>query len=163
MPSPWSAPWRSCASQQKYLIVLMSVGVFASLMAFNLFFLGLIPSGVSVNPRYETSLLLNTHFSRLIFRWFLCRHAKTLSRTNRCLLCRVYQKIVYVDQHIWNVPEYSLHEPLKTCWAAKQAHRRRDSMELTLPRDKWKQLDPVIFCPTSSGRIQISCPRLWKC
>jgi hypothetical protein len=35
----------------KDLIVLTPVGGFASLIAFNLFFPGLMPSGVSLNPR----------------------------------------------------------------------------------------------------------------
>ncbi len=52
----------------KDLMVLTSVGGLASLMAFNLFFPGLIPSGKSVKPRYETSLLPKKHLSKLIFR-----------------------------------------------------------------------------------------------
>ena len=49
-------------------IVLISVGGLASLMALSLFLPGLIPSGVRVKPRYETSLFPNTHFYRLILR-----------------------------------------------------------------------------------------------
>ncbi len=52
----------------KDLIVLTSVGGLASLIAFNLFFHGLIPSGVSVKPRYETSVFPKKHLSKLIFR-----------------------------------------------------------------------------------------------
>ena len=62
-------------------IVLTSVGGLASFMAFNLFFPGLIPSGVSVKPRYETSLLPKKHLSRLIFRLCECNHCRTCSRT----------------------------------------------------------------------------------
>jgi hypothetical protein len=49
-------------------IVLMSVGGFASLIALSLFFLSLIPSGVSVKPKYDTYLLPKKHLSRLILR-----------------------------------------------------------------------------------------------
>ena len=42
-------------------MVLTSVAGFASLMVLSLFFPGFIPSGVSVKPRYETSLLPKKH------------------------------------------------------------------------------------------------------
>ncbi len=53
-------------------IVLPSVGGFGSLMAFSLFLPGLIPSGVSVKPRYENSLLPKKHVSKFIFKLCVC-------------------------------------------------------------------------------------------
>ncbi len=52
----------------KVQIVLTSLGAFAVWIALSLFFPGLIPSGVRVKPRYETSLFLMMHLSRLILR-----------------------------------------------------------------------------------------------
>jgi hypothetical protein len=49
-------------------IVLTSLGALAVWIALSLFFSGLIPSGVKVKPRYETSLLPKMHLSRLILR-----------------------------------------------------------------------------------------------
>ncbi len=43
-------------SPMKEQIVFTSVGGLTSLITLNLFFLGLIPAGVSVNPRKDTSL-----------------------------------------------------------------------------------------------------------
>jgi len=52
----------------KDLTILTFVGGLASLIACNLFLPGLIPWGVNVKPRYETSWLPNMHFSRLTFK-----------------------------------------------------------------------------------------------
>ncbi len=65
-------------------IVLMYVGGLASLIAFSLFLLGLIPSRVRGKLRYETSLFPKMHFSKLIIKWFLCMQVSTLYSTIMC-------------------------------------------------------------------------------
>jgi len=58
-------------SPTKEQVVLTSVGGLAFLIAFNLFLPGFIPAGVSVKPRYDTSLLPKKHLSRFIFKlWY---------------------------------------------------------------------------------------------
>jgi hypothetical protein len=49
----------------------------------------LIPSGVRVNPRYETSLFLKMHLSKFIFKWFWRCWSSTCSSICRCFCeCR---------------------------------------------------------------------------
>jgi hypothetical protein len=52
-------------------------------MAFSLLCLGLMPSGLRVNPRYETSLLPKKHLSKLILRWFVLAIFRIWSSTLR--------------------------------------------------------------------------------
>jgi len=35
---------------------------------------------------------------------------------------RVDQQVVNLDDHVLEVPEYSLHESLKRCWATQESH-----------------------------------------
>ncbi len=55
-------------SPTKEQIIYTSLGAMALWIALSLFFLGLIPSGVRVKPRFETYLLMKMHLSRLILR-----------------------------------------------------------------------------------------------
>jgi hypothetical protein len=71
----------------KDLTIFMLVGGCASLIACNLFLPGLMPSGDSMNPRYETSLLPKAHLSRFTLRWFWCNLSNTFSKTLKCSSC----------------------------------------------------------------------------
>ena len=60
--------WKKLHNPTKDRIILTSAGAMAVWIALSLFLPGLMPSGVRVKPRYETSLLLKKHLSKLIFR-----------------------------------------------------------------------------------------------
>ncbi len=70
----------------------------------------------------------------------------------------VDQQVVDVDDHILEVPEYTLHESLKRGWATQQSHRRGDPVELSFPCDsessQWLGFFVQLHLPESGSEVQ---------
>jgi len=70
----------------------------------------------------------------------------------------VDQQVIDVDDHILEVPEYTLHESLKRGWATQQSHGRGDPVELSFSWDsesgQWLGFFVQLHLPESGSEVQ---------
>ncbi len=70
----------------------------------------------------------------------------------------VDQQVVDVDDHILEVPEYTLHKSLKRGWATQQSHWRGDPGELSFSWDsesgQWLGFFIQLHLPESESEVQ---------